>query len=266
MSPQVICSQRENLGNNRSEMTLWEESDHVDGLPEFRGRPMRSTSGEPGDCGCCRTREEVTDHIAMGNSAMESLSYSPVRYDANSTIDAERSHTRYSKIVVHSSRARTQKRSKVWEEWLRGATVGRSVTLLQSSCLHAATDGEDVSDTCAAFKTAQATYHVDRAVTKLFIIPAADSCETASQPITVSVDSIQVICALTDFVLLSDVVGARLGEEERTRAVLLQFKADDDGKQQRVCFLECSQAGRDQFVQALTALWLERRNDHSMWF
>ena len=66
---------------------------------------------------------------AEGSSLLKSLSYVPARFDEGTTIDVERSQPRYSKIVVHT-RARTQ-RSKAWEQWLQGATLGREVTLLE---------------------------------------------------------------------------------------------------------------------------------------
>jgi len=109
-------------------------------------------------------------------------------------------------------------------------------------------------------------YYLDRELTKLSIVPSGStSAESAIPPITIMVDNIQVICPLTDFMLLADVVEAQLDEGDRARAALLQFKTESSA-QKRVCFLEESEISKDRFVQALTALWLEKRNDHSMWF
>jgi hypothetical protein len=194
--------------------------------------------------------------MASSPSPLESLSYTPVRFDEGSTIDHERSHARYSKIVVHSTRARTQKRSKVWEDWLRAATVGCSITLLNGIT-------EDAEDEVLTMQKVPAMYHLDeRALSKLSILPAKGEAMSA---ITILIDSIQVICPATDFMLFFEQVGSKLDESEKTRAVLLQY-VTEDSERRRVCFLEESESAKDRFVQALTALWLEKRNDHSMWF
>jgi len=65
--------------------------------------------------------------------------------------------------------------------------------------------------------------------------------------------------------LLFSQVDSLLDESELRRAVLIQYLSDAS-ERRRVCFLEQSDAAKDEFVQALTALWLEKRNDHSMWF
>merc|ERR1719231_1506160 len=98
------------------------------------------------------------------------------------------------------------------------------------------------------------------------ISPSDDGdAEKHFSTLEIPVDNIQVVCPLTDFMLLSDVVEAQLDESERARAALVQYLAEN-GESQRVCFLEESENAKDRCVQALTALWLEKRNDHSMWF
>lgn len=209
--------------------------------------------GQPGQrCGCFNANAEQADSPMQ---PLESLSYMPVRFDESSTVDAERSHSRYSKIMVHSTRARTQRRSKAWEDWLRVATAGRAITLLNG--LDEASEGQS-----AVLEKIPAMYHLDRALTKLSILPG-NGADTAA--IAIMVDSIQVICPATDFMLFYDQVDAKLDESERGRAVLLQYVTEDT-QRKRVCFLEDSEVAKDHFVQALTALWLEKRNDHSMWF
>lgn len=206
--------------------------------------------------GCCRNADsDSAQNSSNSMLPLESLSYMPVRFDAGSTIDVERSDARYSKIVVHSTRARTQKRSKAWEDWLRAANAGRSITLLSGIA--------GVSDDKAPnLQKIQAMYYLDRALTKLSILP---SNGIKIPQITIVVDNIQVICPATDFMLLLDHVDTKLDELEKNRAVLLQYVTEDT-ERKRICFLEESEAGKDRFVQALTALWLEKRNDHSMWF
>jgi len=216
------------------------------------------------DWRCCRAHEDYSESIPTNASMLESLSYMPVRFDVNPTMDVERSHARYSKIVVHSTRARTQRRSKAWEEWLRAATAGRAIVLLIGI-----PDSDTPLSVCSKLP---AMYYLDRALTKLTILPA-ESREDESNPnesntksvITILVDNIQVICPATDFMLFFDQVEAQLDESEQRRAVLLQYTTEDT-ERKRVCFLEESEHAKDRFVQALTALWLEKRNGHSMWF
>lgn len=234
---------------------------HCNGVGEPWAVPCHGGPMEPSErFGCCKTNSEFGAEVSMATSMaaqpMESLSYTPVRFDESTTIDVERSHARYSKIVVHSTRARTQRRSKAWEDWLRGATTGRGITLLVG--LDEASEGE----TPAVLKKIPAMYHLDRALTKLSILPANGVDIPA---ITILVDNIQVICPATDFMLFFDQVDEKLDASEKGRAVLLQYVTEDT-ERKGVCFLEESEPAKDRFVQALTALWLEKRNDHSMWF
>lgn len=274
--PQVVCCQPDSgEKGRRTELSFW-ECESQDGLPQMRGCQQdeygcrlvdaQSALVDYDEWGCCRSRDDQEDMIATTPTNLEGLSYTPVRFDANSTIDAERSHSRYSKIVVHSTRARTQRRSKAWEDWLRAATTGRPVTLLMGNCFQSESGASGKASMAVQHPPSkvQATYYLDRGLTKLSVL-VDESGVIDSQPIIILLDNIQVICPLTDFMLLADVVESQLDESERTRAALLQFKTDG-AEQKRVCFLEESEVAKDRFVQALTALWLERRNDHSMWF
>jgi len=206
--------------------------------------------------GCCKA-DQYSDFAdpSLLMQQMESLEYTPLRFDEGATMDAERSHARYSKIVVHSTRARTQRRSKAWDDWLRDATAGRAITLLAGF-------NEAGSDASVPIKEVPAMYHLDRGLAKLSILPANG---VDASPITIMVDNIQVICPAKDFMLIIDQLDERLDKAEKGRAVLLQYVTEDT-ERKRVCFLEESDAAKDRFVQALTALWLEKRNDHSMWF
>lgn len=268
---QAQCCHQDNLGSKRSEVGIWEMGDEPDALPRLRGCSSEApVCAEPDDWVCCRPEHESTGlaDMAPGSPMMEALSYVPVRFDEFSTVDAERSSSRYSKIVVHSTRARTQRRSKVWEEWLRTATAGLRVTLLTGSGFRsprADALGLDAADFVGC-KKVPATFFLDRALTKMSILFSdAGSGESEVPPIIILVENIQVICPLTDFMLLSDVIEAQLDESERARAALLQY-VNEEKEPKRVCFLETSESGKDRFVQAVTALWLEKRNDHSMWF
>lgn len=212
--------------------------------------------------GCCKAGDTVEGGFQEFGTAsphpleFESLSYNPVRFDEGTTIDVERSHARYSKIVVHSTRARTQRRSKVWEDWIRSATAGRSITLFCGLGEAAVECHRHTLDRIPA------TYFLDRGLSKLLIQPATGIDMAA---ITVIIDNIQVICPATDFMIFLDQVDKKLNNSEKSCAVLLQYVTEDT-ERKRVCFLEESEGAKNSFVQALTSLWLEKRNDHSMWF
>lgn len=204
---------------------------------------------------CCKGDLDEREAISAPAQDLESLSYIPARFDESQTIDVERSHARYSKIVVHSMRTRMQRRSKTWEDWVRAAITGRSVTLLHG--LAQTNDQENRS-----FEKVAAWYHLDRALTKFFLLPERGG---DMSPIVIMLDNIQVICPASDFMLLLDQADALLDDSEKSRAVVLQY-VSEDSERKRICFLEESDTAKENFVQALTALWLEKRNDHSMWF
>jgi hypothetical protein len=233
--------------------------------------------------GCCRSGSDdsAVDTISRHGTKLDSLSYVPVRWDEASTIDVERSHARYSKIVVHGTRARTQRRTKAWEDWLRAAVAGSPVTLLQRE--RDSTQHQDNVDhlmeeeACGSSPTADrifgaashsqgaltkipSTYKLDRELTTLTLTP-----HHACEGWVIVVDSIEVICPATDFALFFEEVKEELSESEKARALLVQYSAAD-GDKRRVWFLEETVEQKDRFVQALTALWLEKRNGCSMWF
>lgn len=229
----------------------------MDPVPEEEGESHSHRKWE-----CCEARTDVVQSPVETASMLESLSYVPVRFDEGTTIDIERSQARYSKIVVHSARARTQRRSKAWEDWLRGATTGRPVTLLVGQRGTPRTEGSSPQPAKPPGGKVSATYFLDRALTKLSIFPEDP---TQAQAVSLLVDNIQVICPASDFMFFFDQMEARLDDSEKARAVLLQYVTEDT-ERKRLCFLEESENAKDKFVQALTALWLEKRNDHSMWF
>lgn len=283
---QAVCCQPDNYEKSKRAEITFSSGGYPDCLPELRSSAdcvpemgsFHPADAEvfldPAECRCCSSREEPTDGIFDTSTSLESLTYTPVRFDAKSTIDLERSQNRYSRIVMHGARARTQRRSKVWEEWLRAAAAGRAVTLLVGTGFQSPRGTEASNGVEANMEPpskVQAMYYLDRELTKLSILPKGQgSGESTMAPITIFVENIQVICPLTDFMLLSETAEAQLDESERVRAALLQFKTEasvsTQPEQRRVCFLEESEETKERFVQALTALWLEKRSDHSMWF
>mmetsp|Transcript_31921 Transcript_31921/g.74718 ORF Transcript_31921/g.74718 Transcript_31921/m.74718 type:complete len:318 (-) Transcript_31921:55-1008(-) len=237
--------------------------------PPFQAYDPRNT--------CCKADQAENDQASY---PVEALSYTPVRFDQVSSMDAERSHARYSKIAVHSTHTRTQRRTKAWEEWLKEAIVGRSVTLLAATKETQNEEGDGQPGATQAEGETQkqvisaelakgakcekvpVVYSLDRSLTTLSFVPH-ESCKSLHT--VVHIANIQVICPVSDFMVFFDQVDACLDEGDKARAVLLQYVADDT-ERKRVCFLEESEKAKDCFVQALTTLWLEKRNNHSMWF
>lgn len=281
---QAVCCEPDNYEKSKRAEINFSSGGYPDCLPEMRSEhcipemdsfhpPGAEVFLDPAECLRCSSREDPTDGLFDNTVSLESLTYTQVRFDAKATIDPERSQNRYSRIVMHGARARTQRRSKAWEEWLRAAAAGRAVTMLVGTGFQSFS-GAEKSEGCQATQPpnkVQAMYYLDRELTKLSILPQdKESSESAMVPITILVENIQVICPLTDFMLLSETAEAQLDESERARAALLQFKTEasdaSQPEQRRVCFLEESEDAKERFVQALTALWLEKRSDHSMWF
>lgn len=277
MPQQVACCKNGRDLTKQCEVQIWELSDHPNAPHSFRqlrdgcsADPIDFNNPEDWGCSSCRAEGDESQD-AIGLHAMDTLSYVPVRFDVSNTVDHERSQARYSKIVVHSSRARTQRRSKAWEEWLRAATAGRKVTVLVGAGFNSTQPGAAQNALPGDCEKVSAKYRLDRGLTKISIVPSASCPEdeedntSALTPVTILVDNIQVVCALTEFMLLSEVMEAQLDDSERSRAVLVQYLSEGN-ESKRVCFLEESENAKDRCIQALTALWLEKSQNHSMWF
>lgn len=224
---------------------------------------------------CCEANADGTAVVV--ETTLESSGYVPVHFDNGTTIDLDRSYKRYPPSVVHSHRARTQRRAEVWSDWLRNAIKGRPITLLQGfqstraegSCRH-----DEVQD--FSCRKVPAVYYIDSNYTKLSILPQATGrTETAvgllqdlpadQLVLTLVVKKIQVIRPASDCAVFFEEIDSELDDSERARAVLLQYVAEDS-QRRRICFLEESKAAMDRFVESLTAVWLEKGNEHSMWF
>lgn len=208
---------------------------------------------------CCRERP-FEDAGAAPLQPLESLSYQPLRFDVGHTVDVERSHQRYSNIVLHGNRAMTQKRSKAWGNWISAATAGRAATLLTGLA-----DGDQKPT--RPLVPVPAKYFLDRSGARLCVRPDRPDA-AAAEALAIALDNIHLICPVTDAASVSSHLDvSKLSAAEQRCAVLLQY-SEEDGKvdRRRACLIVDSEAARDDFVQALTALWLERRNDHSMWF
>lgn len=246
------------------------------GLARVQDAGLNMVGGVGRDWRCLRAEDGPNlEVVGPSSDLMESLSYSPVRFDVATTIDIERSQARYSNLVVHSSRARLQRRSKVWEDWLRVAEAGRAITLLTGFPEETPRPGDEGKEALPwVCKRTPAKYFLDRALTRILIV-AEDEMADKNVPTTetwndaILVDSIQVICTATDFTLFAEQIETQLDDSERRRAILVQYMKEEPpmkAEKRRICFLELTSQDKDRFVQALTALWLEKRNDSSMWF
>jgi len=209
---------------------------------------------------CCQ-QQDAQESGSVPFQPLESLSYTPFRFDEGHTVDLERSHERYSKILMHNNRAMTQKRSKACGDWISAATAGRAATLLTGMA-----DAGDQQLT-RLLVPVPAMYYLDRSGTRLSIRPQAAN-GVMTEAFSITIENIQVICPVTDIATCSSQLeSSNLSAAEQRCAVLLQY-CEEDAKvdRRRCCLIVDSEAARDDFVQALMALWLERRNDHSMWF
>eukprot|EP00440_Ansanella_granifera_P014528 gb/GFBE01015791.1/.p1 GENE.gb/GFBE01015791.1/~~gb/GFBE01015791.1/.p1 ORF type:complete len:291 (+),score=44.94 gb/GFBE01015791.1/:1-873(+) len=255
------CDQDERLPA-RVKLRLWASGDSS----SSSAVPQIEADCDP-DCHS-RCKENCSASPSPGKPInMQSLSYSPVRFDDCPTIDTERSEDRYSNSSVHSARMHTRRQMLDRQDWLRSAVEGRPATLVMSTPEKAPADGTASGHLAIMRQGLQrvpAKYHLDSGRTALFILPQGRA-DIAS--ITVVMDAIQVICSVTDNVLFMAQWGSHLTEMELSCAVLLKYKCDNDelGLRQ-VCLLEESRAAKDTFVNTLTALWLSEPRKHSAWF
>jgi len=200
------------------------------------------------DWGCCS--QEVPQ--APQSSMVHSLSYAPARYEEKATTDTTRSHERYGNIVVHNTRDRYPRRGRTWESWLRFHAAGWPVTLIGPH-------PTDINETIVNYTKIAATCYFDRNLTRFTVFPYK---LRDSDVIMVDVDSLQVVCAATDFISVLEGAEAHLDVSELERAVLIHYVAEDLSRR-RICFVMDNEHTKARFLQALTGLWLEKRVDKS---
>lgn len=222
---------------------------------------MASRSNAPQEVGGLPQRMDKQSQAAAN---MESLAYSPVRFDGGTTLDESRAPSRYSDIIVCSTRSRTQSGSKAWSEWLRSATAGCDVAVIRNIALTPRTDGNLSLDTPNSSQhpfmmKIPGKYQLDPLFTKLTIF-THESTELPAEEEVIDLDKIQVVCTASDFPLFLNHLETQLNDVERNSAVMLQYVTDTSAtKRNRVVFIESDEASKERFVQTFTALWLERR-------
>jgi len=190
---------------------------------------------------------------ASSKRKVQSLSYAPNRFEDEQTTDASRSHERYGNVIVHDTRGWDLRRPKIWKSWLQYHTAGWPVTLLGPY-------PTDVDYALKDFSKIPATCYFDRALTRLTVFPHK---LRDSDIVLIDVDSLQVICAATDFMPV--LVGAEscLDNSEKNRSVLIHFVMEET-QRKRIVFIMDTEHTKARFLQALTGLWLEKRVDRSV--
>lgn len=203
-------------------------------------------------CVCCESRYDPTD-ISTISPIVESLHYSPSRFEVSSTFDIERSQARYAK--VSKVRYGCHRRGRLWEDWQHDATAGLPIILLSpfpgvTGCPASSVD------------KIPAKYFLDRGLTELTLLSTKLG---ESMMITILIDSIQLICPAIAFSPLADEVNRLLSAAEKKQAVLVQYVTEAT-EWHHLCFIEGSVHKKDRCIQALTALLLEKRLNHGTAF
>mmetsp|Transcript_15987 Transcript_15987/g.30095 ORF Transcript_15987/g.30095 Transcript_15987/m.30095 type:complete len:260 (+) Transcript_15987:62-841(+) len=184
---------------------------------------------------------------------MQSLSYSPVKYEECDTIDTSRSQERYSNALVHTARMNTRRQLLDRQAWLNSAIQGRYVMLLQTQ-----------AEVGAPMSRVPTKYYLDHNHASLsFCAGGPDAVH-----VVIMMEAIQGICSLADSMMLMTQWELRLTDMEKSCGVLLRYRSHADTKSvsHDVCFLEESEAAKDMFIHILTVLWLEKPQPHSVWF
>ncbi|CAE7224336.1 unnamed protein product [Symbiodinium pilosum] len=183
---------------------------------------------------------------------MQTLSYSPVKYEECDTIDTARSQDRYSNALVHTARMNTRRQLLDRQAWLSSAVQGRYAMLLLSSEAHG-----------SPLWRVPTKYYLDHNHSSLSFFPGGAD----GRHLDIMMDAIQGICSLTDSMMLIAQWESLLTDMEKSCAVLLKYRVDDTKALNcEVCFLEESEAAKDMFIHTLTVLWLEKPQPHSAWF
>eukprot|EP00811_Abedinium_folium_P009611 NODE_18882_length_870_cov_4.815612.p2 GENE.NODE_18882_length_870_cov_4.815612~~NODE_18882_length_870_cov_4.815612.p2 ORF type:complete len:230 (+),score=22.35 NODE_18882_length_870_cov_4.815612:107-796(+) len=184
--------------------------------------------------------EENPDSESM---SMESLRYSPGRFDVAPTSDEERARERYHEIVLGYRGEHIQRHTKLLESCLRAEPSSRSVLLLLAPA------GE-----AGAVEKIPAMYYVGKDLEYLAFFPT--DARADAPVLTLPISCIEAICPARKFGQLADWSNMALSEHEVTRAVLICYRLDASGDM-RIHFLMKSQHTMECFVLAMMSLWME---------
>eukprot|EP00811_Abedinium_folium_P002600 NODE_12388_length_1227_cov_11.265455.p1 GENE.NODE_12388_length_1227_cov_11.265455~~NODE_12388_length_1227_cov_11.265455.p1 ORF type:complete len:257 (+),score=53.00 NODE_12388_length_1227_cov_11.265455:2-772(+) len=192
--------------------------------------PNLCAGAEAGWC-CCPPRDMNSEMVLA--VAPEPLIYAPVVDEGQLS-------------GLRTPRAR-RKDLTIWEDWMRELGDGRAVTIIT----HATSLTGENTGSC--YKLSAVVY-LNLALTKLTFYP---DMESDFFVISVLVDHVQVVCAALAFKQFHDRFGCVLSEKDMGRAVLLQYTTEDF-ERKVICFLEVTGRARDTFVDALTAIRVNR--------
>lgn len=205
--------------------------------------PMKWADAKEGlVCHCCAQ----DNNWSADPTIVEALTYAPGSFDESHTLDTERSHVRYSRLLVHSGTSMNRPRQRSWEQWLRGGADGHFIVVLNKLV----GDGSPVE---LPSSRVSGTLRFNDSLMQMAI-------HTKNDEIAISIECVQVICPATNFMPYADIVKTALDEQEQTRAVLLEYFADGH-ERKRLCFLMKCELTKVRFVQALTSHWLEVRRE-----
>lgn len=215
---------------------------------------------------------EVTDDTDSSDTnserIVESLTYSAESFDETSTVDLERSHARYSKILTHSLRGEFRPRERGWENWLLCSAAGRAITLL----LPQPKIGN--VNSVPSYDKIRAMSYFDRHLNTLTFVPTeADKLLAIQLPVA----CVETFCPAAQ---MRGTIGMELSKSDKLRALLIQYispetmtgmvnissKEPGGGrrkrKRNRICFLVETEQAMQRFLHAFMPLWLEKRNGH----
>eukprot|EP00811_Abedinium_folium_P001587 NODE_11453_length_1285_cov_8.512953.p1 GENE.NODE_11453_length_1285_cov_8.512953~~NODE_11453_length_1285_cov_8.512953.p1 ORF type:complete len:275 (-),score=45.31 NODE_11453_length_1285_cov_8.512953:270-1094(-) len=213
--------------------------------------------------GWCKTRGDGAEFALGGgvsaDPVVESLNYMPLAYDASqTTIDLERSHDRYKKLAMHSKHGWSLGTAMPSAAWMRAAASGMPVTIVTPAPAPVGT----LRSACGRL---QGMLYLDGNFTKVTLLSVELSNQLA---LRVRIDQMQVISPTSD----SEFYGAVLDPAELGLGVLIQYTLADDNcgatdvGPWQVCFLVAAAPSREAFIDGLTTLWLEKRNQRETWF
>lgn len=198
---------------------------------------------------CCRTRiVDVTDQEEK--RPLECLNYSPLHYDASDCVDAERSMARYNSIARHNKHWHSPTHLKMSRmPWIQAMRSGVPIILLGPIM-------KDNDDPYCQKIRAKIFLARDCAQLKL----ASDETNVPFSK-TINLNRIRVIGSASMF----KQIVVQLDESDKDQAVYVQYAAPSGGLT-CICFLAASEQRKDEFIQALTTLWLEKQGDNDKWF
>lgn len=201
---------------------------------------------------CCRSRIVDVIDPEENPQLVEGLNYIPLHYDSSESVDAERSMARYNSIGRHNKNWHSPKHLIMSRmPWIQSMCRGIPIILLGPIM-----KGGDSPFT--NYQKIRAKVFLARDCAQLRV--ASDETNVAFSK-TINLNKIKVIGSASMF----EQIVVKLDECDKDRAVYLQY-AGSSGNATCICFLISPEQRKDEFIQALTTLWLEKQGDKDKWF